>query len=383
MSALAELPNGVTVLSRTAVTFLSVSLNSLFVTSTFLGITKDMFGYPFKLFGSINIMLSNKKLKETLDELSWIKKCYNKHYSIPKKKYDSDYDKKLRTVLKAVVQQINKDVEQASEQITLMKNGPGAPPKDRILLTKLHLMQVLFDFTNREMECFSIMFLLKGDDYFSYKTIERAYEDPVVAMILHNMFVLSAGEPREIDASGDGTGSALIISKHYKTDRLRDLKNKKDTTKRKQYVFSVAIVDLDTNLYVGFASGFVSEKQLFKQALTMLNTNGFTIKKMRLDKYYSHQSIFELFGNKTQLYLIPKSNATIRGNKKWKTMLKQFINNTMNFLAEYHKRSKSESNFSIDKRKHGLIRQKKPERIINTTFTRAIIHNYRQKHLHN
>src|SRR3989338_6003285 len=37
-SALAELPNGVTVRSRTAVTFLSVSLNSCFVTSTFLGI---------------------------------------------------------------------------------------------------------------------------------------------------------------------------------------------------------------------------------------------------------------------------------------------------------------------------------------------------------
>jgi transposase len=68
------------------------------------------------------------------------------------------------------------------------------------------------------------MFLLNGEQAFSYKTIERAYSDPVVAMILHNLFVLSAGEPRKVDASSDGTGIGLFISKHYRKDREKDLK---------------------------------------------------------------------------------------------------------------------------------------------------------------
>ena len=40
-----------------------------------------------------------------------------------------------------------------------------------------------------------------------------------------------------------------------------DLKNNEETHKRKEYVYSVAIVELKTNIYVGYAAGFKSEKQ--------------------------------------------------------------------------------------------------------------------------
>ena len=141
------------------------------------------------------MVLTNKQFRKTLDEIEWLKKYYNEHFAVEAKPSTGAYDKKLRTEMRAVVERINTDVDKAAEPIALINGKPGRPPKDRILLAKLHLFQVLFEFTNREMECFSLMFLLNGEEAFSYKTIEPAYSDPIVAMILHNLFVMSAGKP--------------------------------------------------------------------------------------------------------------------------------------------------------------------------------------------
>jgi transposase len=327
-------------------------------------------------------MLTNKQLQKTLDELEWLKKYYNKHYAVEKKPFTGEYDKKLRTELRAVVERINEDIDKVAEPIIIINGKPGRPPKDRILLTKLHLFQVLFEFTNREMECFSLMFILRGGESFSYKTIERAYSDPVVAMILHNLFVMSAGKPRKVDSSADGTGISLFISKHYRKDREQDLKEEKDTSKRREYLYSVAILDLDMNVYIGYAAGLMSEKELFIEALQMAKDAGFEIESMRLDKYYSYQRIFDCFDEQTRIVVIPKKNATIRGPKKWKEMLKRFTHETLMFLREYYRRTRSESNFSKDKRKHGVIRQRLPRRRITAAFSRAILHNFSMWHLY-
>ena len=214
---MAEFPNGVTVRSSTMVTFLSESLNSPRVTSTFRDIFstlhKDIQRYPYNFIGSNRLMrLTNKKLETTLAELEWLKKYYAENFSIEKKPFSKEYDQKLRGEMRAVIERIHSDVDRAAELITMVNGRPGRPPKDRILLTKIHLFQVLFEFTNREMECFSLMFLLNGEETFSYKTIERAYSDPIVAIILHNLFVMSSGEPREVDSSADGTGIGLFIA---------------------------------------------------------------------------------------------------------------------------------------------------------------------------
>lgn len=321
-------------------------------------------------------MVTNKQLQKTLDELDWLKKYYNEHFAVEKKPFSGEYDKKLRCEMRVVVERINSDVEKAVAPICLVNGKPGRPPKDRVLLTKLHLFQILFEFVNREMECFSLMFLLNGEESFSYKTIERAYSDPIVAMILHNLFVMSAGEPRKVDSSADGTGIGLVISKHYRKDREQDLKEEKETSDRKDYLFSVAILDIDTNIYVGYAAGFKSEKLLFVEALAMARKAGFEFNSMRLDKYYSYQSIFDCVGKQTKVIVIPKKNTTIRGPKEWKQLIKKLIVAPFVFLAEYFKRVKSEYNFSIDKRKHGIIRQRLPERIITAAFSRATLHNY-------
>ena len=326
------------------------------------------------MFDSYYIMLTNKKLKTTLDELTWIQKYYYEHCSVSKKKYSKEYDKRLRKETRIIFKMINEDVNKASENIQI-KQGNGRPLKDRIVLTKLHLIQRLFDLTNRQMESFTDILIFTKTETFSYKTIERAFDDDIVRMIIHNLFVLSAGEPRSIDSSADGTGISLTISKHYQTDRLKDLKNKTETSKRKEYLFSVMVIDLDTNLYIGYAVGFKSEKKLFLEAKKMLCDNGFFIKSIRLDKYYSHQSIMGEFDKNTKVYLIPKKNATIRGSIEWKKMLKKFLNNTLQYLAEYYKREKSESANSKDKKRCSLIRQRLSSRIKGAAQTNIVLHN--------
>jgi transposase len=326
-------------------------------------------------------MLTNKQLQKTLDELDWLKKYYKEYFAVEKKPVSKEYDHKLRTEMRAVVERINADVDKATDSIRFINGKNGRPPKDRVLLTKLHLFQVLFEFTNREMECFSLMFLLNGEEAFSYKTIERAYSDPIVAMILHNLFVLSAGEPRHVDSSADGTGIALFISKHYRKDREHDLKNEKETSDRKEYLMTVAILDLDTNQYVGYAAGFKSEKKLFEDALALAKKMGFEFDSMRLDKYYAYQSIFGCVGNQTKVIVIPKKNATVKGPKEWKKLLLALITAPFLFLADYFKRVASEYNFSKDKRRFGGIRQRRQERIITAAFSRATLHNYSAHHM--
>lgn len=334
-------------------------------------------------FGSIVCMvLTNKQLQKTLGELDWIKAFYKEHFAVKKKPFPSGYDEKLRSELRAVMERINTDVDKAAEPLVVSDKGPGAPAKDRILLTKLLLIQVLFEFTNREMECFSLIFLLKGVDYYSYKSIERAYEDPIVAMILHNLFVLSAGEPRKVNGSGDGTGIALSVTKYYRKEREEDLKEEKETSKRKGFLFSVALLDLDTNLYIGYAAGFKCEQKLFDEALSIAKKAGFDFQSMTLDKLYSYQSIFSKFSKTTTVFVLPKKNATIRGPKEWKELLKRLITDPFGFLRQHYRREKSEANFSRDKRRFGIIRQRIPERQITTALTRAILHNFSMKHLY-
>lgn len=326
------------------------------------------------MFVSYYFMITNKELRKTLDEMSYLKKYYNKYCSVEKKKFSKDYDKRLRSETRTVFWMINEDVDKASELITI-KQATGRPLKDRAMLTKLHLIQRLFNLTNRQMESFTDILIFAQHETFSYKTIERAYDDPVVRMIIHNLFVLTCGEPRDVDSSADGTGISLTITKHYRTDRINDLKNKEETSKRKEYLYTVAIIDLDTNLYLGYATGFKSEKQLFLEAKKMLFDNGFSINSIRMDKYYSNQSMMQEFNTKTKVYLIPKKNATIKGSFEWKHLLKKFVSKPLEYLSEYYKREKSESANSKDKKRCSLIRQRKPERIMGAAFTNAVIHN--------
>ena len=103
------------------------------------------------------------------------------------------------------------------------------------------------------------------------------------------------------------------------------------------------------------------------------------IESFSLDKYYSKQSYVKDLNSKfsgIKTYLIPKSNATIKGCINWKNMIKEFVLNTSNYLEKYFQRENSESLFSVLKKRFlGLIKQKLEYRINVSILVRVIWYN--------
>jgi hypothetical protein len=80
-------------------------------------------------------------------------------------------------------------------------------------------------------------------------------------------------------------------------------------------------------------------------------------------------------------YFLPKTNATFhaKGVESWKTMLYSFIDDTQEWLAEYHMRSLSESVNSMLKRKMPVkVRKKLPLRKKTEEILKINMHNLRQ-----
>src|SRR5208283_3444486 len=182
--------------------------------------------------------------------------------------------------------------------------------------------------SGRKMANLLPLFSLFDDVDISYKTVERAYSDPLVRMIIHNMFVVLVKNKgiKRPDTTGDGTGYSLTITKHYRSvteSRGEAAKSNEAAAKpansaikqdkRKLFTYSFAIMDLESHMYVGYGASLRSERAAFEAALALMGECGVEPGSIRLDQYYAGQSTAELFGAKTALFVIPKSNATIRG----------------------------------------------------------------------
>ncbi|WP_237702642.1 hypothetical protein [Saccharolobus islandicus] len=70
---------------------------------------------------------------------------------------------------------------------------------------------------------------------------------------------------------------------------------------------------------------------------------------MRTDKYYSKSTLDDFLDS--EVYLIPRSNATIKGGKRLREMILRFMKNPLEYLEEYFKREKAESLISSIKRR--------------------------------
>lgn len=245
----------------------------------------------------------------------------------------------------------------------------------------LLLLKHLFSKSNREMSSMLVVFsLLSGVDV-SYKTVERLYSDEEVLLVLYNIhsLLLKKKGMKDPDCSGDGTGYSITVKKHYATEIEKFKDDAKNAEKRKcgMFIYSFALMDLDSRMYIGYGTSLKSEKGAFLNAVEMVVEN---VNSLRLDKYYSGQKYVdffkERFGDDVAVYVIPKKNATVRGSLKWKQTLHHFANDAMGYLGEYFKRNQSESGFSEDKRRFGWSIAQRREDRINTAFScTALWHN--------
>jgi transposase len=219
--------------------------------------------------------------------------------------------------------------------------------------------------------------MLSGIDV-SYKTIERLYSDEEVIIAIHNLHILILERKgvTDSDATGDGTGYSLTVKKNYEShaQRLKDMAkenpdhgNARESKghKKRLFAYSFAIMDLESRLYIAFGSSMKSEREAYDGAMKLLSTLGIGMDSIRLDRYYSSPSYMDKLGD-TRVFVIPKRNATLNGSQKWKDTMRDFVQNTMPYLEQYHQRSNSESGFAADKKMLGWnIAQRRDDRIDN------------------
>jgi transposase len=116
--------------------------------------------------------------------------------------------------------------------------------------------------------------------------------------------------------------------------------------KRKLFAYMFAIMDLNTRMYISYGSITKSERDSFDKA--MLSNMDVDIDNARLDRCYSNPIYVEKFNGK--VYIIPKMNSTLNGSHKWNDIVKDFMQNTMAYMKQYHQRSNSEAGFAADKK---------------------------------
>ena len=118
-----------------------------------------------------------------------------------------------------------------------------------------------------------------------------------------------------------------------------------------------------------------SERDAYDRAMNLLPSTGVEMNSIRLDRYYSSPSYMDRLGD-VRVYVIPKKNATMNGSMNWKDTMRDFVQNTMSYLGQYHQRSNSESGFAADRKMLGWnVAQRRDDRIGNALFCTGVWHN--------
>ena len=334
--------------------------------------------------------ITTKEVRNTTKIIDDIIKEY-KEESTPKTRDWRTYEQRVARRLKTAFKELRPLVHEAVSTIHLIKGEKrGAKPllnlEQKVLAL---LLKHLIGKSNREMSFMLIIFSWLTDIDVSYKTIERLYSDQEVILALHNLhaLILKKKGIKEADCGGDGTGYGLTVKKHYASEaqKLKDkiklaaTQNKKTKSRKKAlFVYSFAIIDIKTRMYVAYGTSLKSEKEAFLSASRMLERLDIKIKSLRLDRYFQQfyvKLIEEKFG-KVRFYIIPKKNATVRGSWEWKEMLFRFVSDVKAFLKEYFQRNQSESGFAEDKKRTGWrLGQKREDRINTANILTGLWHN--------
>jgi len=130
-------------------------------------------------------MLTNKQFDEFKSELATIIDIYKQEFSEQKptdhKTYETQWANRLRTALK----EVKNVIDQADNSIRIRPKHFGRPPKAKAKQKVLILSaKDLAQFSNRKMANLLPLFSLFDDVDISYKTVERAYSDPLVRLDL-------------------------------------------------------------------------------------------------------------------------------------------------------------------------------------------------------
>ena len=330
-----------------------------------------------------------KEVRDIVSILDDIIKEYKEEHPAKERNWRT-YEQRVAERLKIAFQELKPLVHEAATSVRFVSGETrGAKPiLDVEQRTLALLIKHLIGKSNRNMAAMFIIFSLLSNIEVSYKTVERFYSDPEVLVVLHNlhMLLLKKKGVKEVDGAGDGTGYSLSIKTHYASaaqklkDKIKDATTQSEKERKKAlFIYSFALINIRTRMYVGFGTSFKSEKEAFEKALHMARETGITIKSLRLDKYYSAEAyvrICQVYLGKIKTFIIPKNNIATIGVGDWSRMIYEFTDNTKAFLEEYFQRNQSESGISEDKKRTGWkLGQKRPDRIDTANMLTSLWHN--------
>lgn len=313
--------------------------------------------------------------------------------------YEADWAKRIREAMR----ELGPLVEQACRVEVMCRRGA---PHKMTLSQRLGalLVKILFDLSNRLMSGTLSAFTLLAGINVSYKTIERLYSDSEVQLALANLheLMLQQRGVHTTNASGDATGYALSVTRHYAStvQRQRDAaktnaspvqppqlngsgqgKTETPPKKTKGWVYAFRLLDLRTRLYVAFGTSLRSERDAYEAALEKLRRLGIEVASIRLDRYYSFPRDAAQFPD-AKFYVLPRKNlAHLPLQPNWLEAMRAFVHDTTPYLEQYFLREHSEAAFSADKRITGWgVTQRRYDRIDTAQTGHATWHNLLNLH---
>lgn len=227
----------------------------------------------------------------------------------------------------------------------------------------------------------------------SYKTLERAYDDPAVIGILNQVFFLTQRPVslHEERFAVDGTCFPASIKENWESAKKRFLKKPKG-----RRVFEKTVIACGTTFKIiaAFAvasTPYANDSPYLKPILTQIQQLYRDVSLIVADPAFLSRgncgSIAQL-GAKPRI--MPKDNVSMKakGVKAWRDMLIDFTQETQKWLRDYHTRSIAETVASTMKRVNPTpLRKKLIIRRAVELLARICVHNIRQltylKYTHN
>jgi transposase len=267
----------------------------------------------------------------------------------------SKYDQAQLNEINDMLLTIRDAVEEAALRLGVENraNSRGCPPYPVADLAKALLMQQYFRVSNRVVAGLVLLFKekMRIGSPFSYKTIERAYEDPEIRAILDEVLKLSQESVRDLEHSfaGDGSGLPTSIKQNWERDH-------EDEELRRKYEKLVAMVGTTYGVIsaVELPDNPAAHESPFLPELLSSTADAYSrVDLVSLDEAYLSRQNCELvasLGATPRISL--KQGITLKrlGSWAWAEMLFGFIETPQRWLREYHLRSVSESMFSALKR---------------------------------
>ncbi len=318
--------------------------------------------------------LSTEEVRRHVADLERLVQEEYKPRHPPKRRDWRTYEQQLAHRIREVMHDLGPLVQEACA--FSRARGPGPLP----LLTleqkvNLLLLKILYKQSNRRMAFGLVAFSLLSGIEVSYKTVERLYSDPEVAVALTNLHTLMLRRRgvRVADTTGDGTGFTLSITQHYATTASKERERAKENSiesergvgerKAHRFVYSFRLLDLRTWLYVAYGTSRKSEREAYASALAWLKVQGIEVRSVRLDRYYSGPADTKQFAG-TAVYILPRKNSRVHFQREWMRALRAFVEHPLEYLEAFYQREHSEAGFSADKRVLGWqIAQRRGDRI--------------------